>query len=97
MGSRSVAGLATAWVLLAVAGAALCFNTGLPLWTPSAAVAAVYALLGTPELVHVLYELARGQINIHALTTVAVFGERLRQNPIQPIAWVATEAPRSRL
>jgi Cd2+/Zn2+-exporting ATPase len=79
---RSVAGLVTAWVLLAVAGVAMAgVGPALPAATATAAVAGVYALLGTPELVHVLYELARGQINIHALTTVAVFGTSLQTPP----------------
>ena len=89
---RSVAGLVTAWVLLAVAGVAVMgVAPALPAATATAAVAGVYALLGTPELVHVLYELARGQINIHALTTVAVFGALSYASPpcLRSESWTA--------
>jgi hypothetical protein len=34
----------------------------------------VYVLAGTPEFVDVTYELAVGNVNIHVLTTLAVFG-----------------------
>ena len=34
----------------------------------------VYALVGTPEFVDVAYELAQLRLNIHVLTTLAVFG-----------------------
>lgn len=43
-------------------------------WLSTSATALVYLFAGTPEFVDVLYEVARGYINVHVLTTLAVFG-----------------------
>ena len=43
-------------------------------WLSTSATALVYLFAGTPEFVDVLYEVARGNINVHVLTTLAVFG-----------------------
>ncbi|KAK3235878.1 putative cadmium/zinc-transporting ATPase hma1, chloroplastic, variant 2 [Cymbomonas tetramitiformis] len=68
-----------AWVLLTFAGAVTLF--GAAVFTAAQcqlsvnlATAGVFFVLGTPELVHVSSELAKGNINIHVLTSIAVFG-----------------------
>ena len=43
-------------------------------WLSTSATALVYLFAGTPEFVDVLYEVTRGNINVHVLTTLAVFG-----------------------
>ena len=63
--------------LAGLAGAAAFFG-----WLPApyaakltaGATVMVYALVGTPEFVDVAYELAQLRLNIHVLTTLAVFG-----------------------
>ena len=75
---------AVSWGLFVVAGAARLATDagggGGMVETATAATVAkactimVYALAGTPEFVDVTYELALGNVNIHVLTTLAVFG-----------------------
>eukprot|EP00242_Pyramimonas_sp_CCMP2087_P005813 CAMPEP_0198215018 /NCGR_PEP_ID=MMETSP1445-20131203/46320_1 /TAXON_ID=36898 /ORGANISM="Pyramimonas sp., Strain CCMP2087" /LENGTH=466 /DNA_ID=CAMNT_0043890515 /DNA_START=633 /DNA_END=2029 /DNA_ORIENTATION=+ len=69
----SMAVIGLSWGLLAFAGVA-----SITRWAPPAyintAIAVVYLTLGLPALVDVMYELARGAVNMHVLTTAAVFG-----------------------
>mmetsp|Transcript_20030 Transcript_20030/g.27732 ORF Transcript_20030/g.27732 Transcript_20030/m.27732 type:complete len:1098 (-) Transcript_20030:197-3490(-) len=61
------------WCLLLFAGLASLTGTVNQTYI-SASIAGVYALLGIPEILHVMYELVKGNVDIHTLTTCAVFG-----------------------
>jgi len=76
-----------AWCLMLIAGfchvsQSICSMLNVALIVPTqvsaivatTATALVYVFAGTPEFVDVLYELVRGNINVHVLTTLAVFG-----------------------
>lgn len=70
---------AVSWVFLVIGGVAhVCRHYGIDTASAAAvetaAVAAVYAMVGTSEFVDVSYELAVGNLNIHVLTSLAVIG-----------------------